>query len=102
MNCGECEWLSLIHISAIFQLHFAHQRTYRLFKGQIVELTRAQTTQQPTNRVVNPQRELDVYKRQGEESRQHFDTLRTILDNAGITYQINPRLVRGLDYYRCV
>ena len=35
----------------------------------------------------------------GEESRQHFDTLRTILDNAGITYQINPRLVRGLDYY---
>ena len=42
----------------IFQLHFAHQRTYRLFKGQIVELTRAQTTQQPTNRVVNPQREL--------------------------------------------
>lgn len=35
----------------------------------------------------------------GEESRQHFDTLRTLLDNAGIEYIVNPRLVRGLDYY---
>ncbi len=35
----------------------------------------------------------------GEASRQHFATLRTLLDNAGITYRVNPRLVRGLDYY---
>lgn len=35
----------------------------------------------------------------GEESREHFDTLRTLLDNAGIQYVVNPRLVRGLDYY---
>lgn len=33
------------------------------------------------------------------ESRQHFDSLCTLLDQAGIQYNINPRLVRGLDYY---
>lgn len=34
-----------------------------------------------------------------EESKQHFAELRTILDAAGVRYEINPRLVRGLDYY---
>ncbi len=33
------------------------------------------------------------------ESADHFDTLKTLLDTVGITYEINPRLVRGLDYY---
>ncbi len=32
-------------------------------------------------------------------SRQHFDGLRRLLDAAGVQYTINPRLVRGLDYY---
>ncbi len=35
----------------------------------------------------------------GTESRAHFDDLCAGLDAAGITYSINPRLVRGLDYY---
>ena len=34
-----------------------------------------------------------------EESRDHFDELRRLLDAAGLDYDINPRLVRGLDYY---
>jgi len=34
-----------------------------------------------------------------EESKEHFDTLKSILDEAGIEYIINLRLVRGLDYY---
>ena len=34
-----------------------------------------------------------------EESRRHFEELTAILDAAGIDYVINPRLVRGLDYY---
>ena len=34
-----------------------------------------------------------------EDSRSHFQTLKTLLDAAGISYTINPRLVRGLDYY---
>ncbi|HMB72496.1 MAG TPA: histidine--tRNA ligase [Gammaproteobacteria bacterium] len=33
------------------------------------------------------------------ESLQHFDRVRTLLDDARIEYTINPRLVRGLDYY---
>ncbi|MFT7389462.1 MAG: histidyl-tRNA synthetase [Candidatus Endobugula sp.] len=34
-----------------------------------------------------------------EEAKQHFAQLRNILDAAGISYRINQRLVRGLDYY---
>ncbi len=34
-----------------------------------------------------------------EESAQHFNQLRQLLDKAGIEYAVNPRLVRGLDYY---
>jgi histidyl-tRNA synthetase len=34
-----------------------------------------------------------------EESSEHFQTLKDLLDAAGVTYTINPRLVRGLDYY---
>ena len=33
------------------------------------------------------------------ESRQHFEALRAMLEGAGVAYAINPRLVRGLDYY---
>ncbi|WP_249553421.1 histidine--tRNA ligase [Shewanella sp. 8A] len=35
----------------------------------------------------------------GEESSQHFAQLRELLDAVGIQYRVNPRLVRGLDYY---
>jgi histidyl-tRNA synthetase len=34
-----------------------------------------------------------------DESREHFHTLRTLLEAAGVQYTVNPRLVRGLDYY---
>jgi len=33
------------------------------------------------------------------ESKEHFNQLRAMLDAAGVNYEINPRLVRGLDYY---
>jgi histidyl-tRNA synthetase len=35
----------------------------------------------------------------GDASRAHFDGVRRRLDEAGIEYRLNPRLVRGLDYY---
>lgn len=35
----------------------------------------------------------------GTESRNHFETLRSGLDAAGIEYVVNSHLVRGLDYY---
>ena len=34
-----------------------------------------------------------------DESREHFSQLCSMLDQVGIAYQVNPRLVRGLDYY---
>ncbi|WP_413727859.1 histidine--tRNA ligase [Sodalis sp. RH19] len=34
-----------------------------------------------------------------DESREHFDGLCELLARAGIPYTVNPRLVRGLDYY---
>jgi histidyl-tRNA synthetase len=35
----------------------------------------------------------------GEESLAHFNSLKATLDDLGIAYQLNTRLVRGLDYY---
>lgn len=35
----------------------------------------------------------------GEGSRTHFATVKALLDALGIAYTVNPRLVRGLDYY---
>jgi histidyl-tRNA synthetase len=35
----------------------------------------------------------------GAESKQHFEQICAVLDNAGVSYVINPKLVRGLDYY---
>jgi len=40
---------------------------------------------------------LDAYL--GEESSAHFAAICGILDQAGVDYVVNPRLVRGLDYY---
>ena len=34
-----------------------------------------------------------------DESAAHFDQLKALLDAADVKYSINPRLVRGLDYY---
>jgi histidyl-tRNA synthetase len=34
-----------------------------------------------------------------EDSRSHFEGLKSRLDVLGIAYEINPKLVRGLDYY---
>lgn len=34
-----------------------------------------------------------------ESSREHFTRLTQLLDAAGVPYSVNPRLVRGLDYY---
>lgn len=35
----------------------------------------------------------------GDVSRTHFETLQSLLRQAGVDFVINPRLVRGLDYY---
>ena len=35
----------------------------------------------------------------GSYSRRHFEHVQQLLSDLGINYQLNPRLVRGLDYY---
>jgi histidyl-tRNA synthetase len=47
--------------------------------------------------VVNGAPQLMTYL--GAESVAHFNGLRALLDGAGVAYTINPRLVRGMDYY---
>jgi histidyl-tRNA synthetase len=37
--------------------------------------------------------------RLGDASRAHFEGLQSLLREAGIAFEVNPRLVRGLDYY---
>ncbi|UBI06094.1 histidine--tRNA ligase [Corynebacterium falsenii] len=34
-----------------------------------------------------------------DSSREHFETVTGLLDDLGVEYTINPRMVRGLDYY---
>lgn len=34
-----------------------------------------------------------------DSAREHFETVRGHLDRLGVAYELNPRLVRGLDYY---
>ncbi len=35
----------------------------------------------------------------GDDAARHFDELRRLLDLAGVAFTVNPRLVRGMDYY---
>src|SRR4051812_31807224 len=35
----------------------------------------------------------------GAESLAHFNAVRAVLDAVGLEYRVNPRLVRGMDYY---
>lgn len=50
-----------------------------------------------TQRILDKAPVLDEFL--DDESIVHFDRLRLLLDAAGVVYTVNPRLVRGLDYY---
>ena len=55
------------------------------------------TKNQAMQQVVANAPELMAYL--GDESLNHFNTLTATLNDLGISYEINSRLVRGLDYY---
>jgi histidyl-tRNA synthetase len=40
-----------------------------------------------------------MMERLSDADAEHFDEVRKMLDGAGIDYELDPRLVRGLDYY---
>ncbi|GGC78179.1 histidine--tRNA ligase [Marinobacter halophilus] len=50
-----------------------------------------------TRKVLEGAPSLDNFLDQA--SLEHFDQLKALLDAAGVTYTVNPALVRGLDYY---
>ena len=50
-----------------------------------------------TQEILEQAPKLDDYL--DDESRDHFETLKGLLETADIDYTVNPRLVRGLDYY---
>jgi histidyl-tRNA synthetase len=52
---------------------------------------------QNTQRILDQAPKLDDFL--DDDSRQHFVRLKGLLDAAGVPYTVNPRLVRGLDYY---
>ncbi|MBI4432435.1 MAG: histidine--tRNA ligase [Candidatus Omnitrophica bacterium] len=45
------------------------------------------------------ERSPEITSHLGEASKKHFDAVRRALDGAGVVYQINARMARGLDYY---
>ena len=40
-----------------------------------------------------------LIERLTDDDREHFETVRRLLDGAGLAYEVDPTLVRGLDYY---
>jgi histidyl-tRNA synthetase len=88
---------------------------YRRALLEYLETRRDQLSEESVRRMsANPLRVLDSKKREdiaataeapsiidhlGDESREHFDTVRALLEANGIEYIIDNRLVRGLDYY---
>lgn len=50
-----------------------------------------------TRKILENAPSLDDYL--DDESREHFERLKSLLDAAGVAYSVNPALVRGLDYY---
>ena len=41
----------------------------------------------------------EIHEHLCEECHDHFEELKTYLTAANVQYTLNPRLVRGLDYY---
>ncbi len=93
-----------------------HSRTeYRQHLVAYFESKRAQLDEDSVRRLgTNPLRILDsknpalreliqqapnLLDHLDDDSRTHFARLRQLLDGAGLRYIVNPRLVRGLDYY---
>ncbi|MGH8131940.1 MAG: histidine--tRNA ligase, partial [Steroidobacteraceae bacterium] len=90
----------------------------RVYRARLIEYLRAHEAQLDADSQRrlggNPLRILDSKNPQMQEliraaprltehldgqSREHFEAVGRMLDGVGVAYEINPRLVRGLDYY---
>ncbi len=75
--------------------------------GELCEFCQARYESNPL-RILDCKVPHDVEARQGapsaldhlcDECRAHFDGVRAMLDTLGVAYQVDPTIVRGLDYY---
>lgn len=80
-----------------FQTHLAHLDEDSLRRLQTNPLRILDSKNPAMRELINQAPELMDYL--GEDSRQHFNAITTRLEQLGVSYEINPRLVRGLDYY---
>ncbi|OIV39085.1 histidine--tRNA ligase [Mangrovactinospora gilvigrisea] len=86
------------------------------YRAALQEFLRALDLDEPTRKriEINPLRVLDDKRPEVQAKvadaplitdhlcgacKDHFDTVRALLDDTGVAYTVNPRLVRGLDYY---
>lgn len=100
----------------INSLGIAEERT--AYRAALLEYLRARSSELSEESVrrmeANPLRVLDSKREQdmratvdaphltdylGAESLEHFERTKGLLDDMGIPYTVDPRLVRGLDYY---
>lgn len=82
---------------AYFNVHITHLDEDSLRRLQTNPLRILDTKNPDMKDLVTNAPELMEYL--GEESRGHFQAILDTLDSVGIEYDINTRLVRGLDYY---
>ena len=82
---------------AYFNAHITHLDEDSLRRLQTNPLRILDTKNPDMKDLVTNAPELMEYL--GEESRGHFQAILDTLDSVGIEYDINTRLVRGLDYY---
>ncbi|WP_341787656.1 histidine--tRNA ligase [Rickettsia endosymbiont of Cantharis rufa] len=77
------------------------------FKDQLSEESKIRLIKNPM-RILDSKSEIDqkiitnapvLFEYHTDESKEYFDELIKYLDILGVKYSINPRLVRGLDYY---
>ena len=102
--------LQLNSLGTIAERMVYRERLVDYFQGRLAQLDEDSLRRLQTNplrildtknpamqEVVASAPELTDYL--GAESREHFNAITTILDDLGIGYEINSRLVRCLDYY---
>jgi histidyl-tRNA synthetase len=93
----------------------ASRAEYRAELQDFLRAHEAELSQEVRDRIdLNPLRAFDadhpgtkrvmqsaprLLDRLAPDDREHFDEVRGLLDAAGIAYEIDPTLVRGLDYY---
>ena len=85
------------HLVEFFQTHYSHldEDSQRRLESNPMRIFDSKIPQ--TQSIVADAPLLESYL--SDQSKMHFSQLCTLLDQANISYTINPRLVRGLDYY---